>query len=182
MSGNEPMVKKNKALFLDRDGIINEDVRYAHLPEQIRFCSGIFDLCKAARDKGYLLVVVTNQAGVAKGHFSEEQVRVLHEWMAVQFAQRGVPVTAFYYCPYHKDGSVPQYRLDSDCRKPKPGMFLQASNDHAIDLTRSLMVGDKISDRIALPGLRCIVVKSGYTTEGYDVNSIDEVIPLLSAE
>lgn len=179
MSVNVVSAKKNKALFLDRDGIINEDVRYAHTPEQIRFCNGIFDLCRVARDKGYLIIVVTNQAGVAKGHFSEEQVRVLHAWMAKQFADRGVPVTAFYYCPYHKEGSIERYRQDSECRKPKPGMFIQASTEHGIDLSRSLMVGDKTSDRIALPELKCVIVKSDYTTEGYDVGSIAEVIPLL---
>jgi D-glycero-D-manno-heptose 1,7-bisphosphate phosphatase len=172
-------MEKNKALFLDRDGVVNEDVRYAHKPEQIRFCDGIFDLCEAALAKGYLLVVVTNQAGIAKGHFTEEEVRNIHQWIADRFASRGIRLTAFYYCPFHANGSVPEYRKDSACRKPKPGMFLEAAADHNIDLSASLMVGDKVSDRIELPGLRCIIVKSAYTTSGYDVASIREVIPLL---
>ena len=168
-----------KALFLDRDGIVNKDVRYAHRPDQIKFCDGIFDLCRNAREKGYLLIVVTNQAGVAKGYFTEDDVLTLHRWMAEQFAQRGVPVDGFYYCPYHKDGIVPKYRLDSDCRKPKPGMLLQAAREHGIDLNQSLMVGDKTSDRIELPGLRCVIVKSCYTTEEFDVESLSDVIPIL---
>ncbi|MBN1307238.1 MAG: HAD family hydrolase [Chitinispirillaceae bacterium] len=172
-------MRKNRALFLDRDGIINEDLRYVHKPEQIRFCDGVFDLCGAAVGKGYLLVVVTNQAGVAKGQFSEADVRVLHQWITEQFAARGITLTAFYYCPYHENGTIPHYRKDSDCRKPKPGMFTTAAADHNIDLSASLMVGDKSSDRILLPELRCIIVKSVYTTFGYDVASIREVIPLL---
>lgn len=173
------IMQKNKALFLDRDGIINEDVRYVHKPGQIRFCNGVFDLCKAAVEKGYLLVVVTNQAGVAKGHFSEGDVRVLHQWMTEQFAAKGITLTAIYYCPYHENGTIPEYRKDSDCRKPKPGMFIKAAADHNIDLSASLMVGDKTSDRILLPELKCIIVKSVYTTAGYDVTSIMDVIPLL---
>ena len=172
-------IPPKKALFLDRDGIINEDVRYAHRPDQIRFCSGIFDVCTAALAKGYILVVVTNQAGVAKGRFTEAHVRVLHQWMKEQFALRGIHITGFYYCPYHVNGSVPEYRMDSDCRKPKPGMLLQAAIDHGIDLSASVMVGDKISDRIELPGLKCIIVKSDYTVTGYDVDSLAGVIPLL---
>ncbi|MBN1757637.1 MAG: HAD family hydrolase [Chitinispirillaceae bacterium] len=168
-----------KALFLDRDGIINDDVRYAHKPEQIRFCDGIFKLCRTAREKGYLLLVMTNQAGVAKGHFTEEHVRALHEWMAGRFADRGVPITAFYYCPFHKDGVVERYRKDDTCRKPKPGMFLKAAQEHGIDLSRSLMIGDKASDRIELPELRSIIVRSVYTSGDFDVESLAEVIPML---
>ena len=172
-------MKLRKALFLDRDGIINEDVRYAHTPEQIRFCDGIFEFCRIALEKGYLLLVMTNQAGVAKGHFTEEQVVALHEWMAGQFADHDIPITAFYYCPYHKDGVVERYRRDDPCRKPKPGMFLRAAREYGIDLSRSLMIGDKTSDRIELPELRSVIVRSGYTTEGFDVESLTGVIPLL---
>ncbi len=173
------MMQKNKALFIDRDGIVNEDVRYAHKPEQIRFCPGIFELCKSALVKGYLLIIVTNQAGVAKGYFTEEDVQALHRWMSAQFAARGITITAFYYCPYHADGILPHYRKDADCRKPKPGMFIKAAADHNIDFAASLMVGDKVSDRILIPELRSLIVKSNYTTEGYDVESLIDVIQFL---
>jgi D-glycero-D-manno-heptose 1,7-bisphosphate phosphatase len=176
---NDSAMEKRKALFLDRDGIINEDVRYAHTPEQIRFCDGIFDLCHVAITKGYLLIVITNQAGIAKGYFSEDAVQSLHRWITEQFASRGIVITAFYYCPYHAKGTVPGYIVDSDCRKPKPGMFLQAAADYSIDFSKSLMVGDKASDRIQLPELRSVIVKSGYTPETYNVESIRAVIDLL---
>jgi len=169
----------NRALFLDRDGIINEDVRYPHLPEHIRFCEGIFDVCRTAAEKGYLLIVVTNQAGVAKGYYTEDDVVALHEWMREQFLLQGITITAFYYSPYHNDGTVEKYVRNSDCRKPNPGMVLRAAGDYDIDIARSLMVGDKESDRILLPELKSVIVKSNYTPEKYDVESLNDVIALL---
>jgi D-glycero-D-manno-heptose 1,7-bisphosphate phosphatase len=166
---------KKKALFLDRDGVINEDVAYVYRPDQIKFIPGIFDLCGKAASKGYCIIVVTNQAGVAKGYFTEEDVVSLHAWMSERFREHGITIAGFYYCPYHKNGIVEKYRIDSDCRKPAPGLFLKAAADFDIDLGCSLMVGDKKSDRIELPGLRCVIVKSCYTTEGFDVESLADV-------
>ena len=123
-----------KALFLDRDGIVNVDTKYLHKVEDVVFVDGIFELCKKAQIKGYIIVIVTNQAGVAKGYFSEDDVKVLHDWMIERFAEKGICISAVYYCPYHKDGIVEQYKKDSDCRKPKPGMFLQAAKEHDIDI------------------------------------------------
>lgn len=169
-----------KALFLDRDGIINEDTGYVHTPDQVVFCKGIFDLCRTAQERGYLLVVVTNQAGVAKGYFTEAVVEGLHHWMDEQFSAQGVTIHKFYYCPFHSNATVDAYRKDSDCRKPRPGMLLQAAEEFAIDLSRSFMVGDKPSDRIALQELRSIIIKSKYTAQGeYDVEHLEDVLPFL---
>jgi D-glycero-D-manno-heptose 1,7-bisphosphate phosphatase len=170
---------KNKALFLDRDGVINVDCAYPFKPEQIVFTEGIFNLCARAMEKKYLIVGVTNQAGVAKGRFKEEDVVALHAWMGERFQERGIKIAGFYYCPYHKDGTIEKYRLDSDCRKPNPGMFLQAEKDFDINREESLMVGDKNSDRIKLPGLKCIIIKSKYVPEGYDLESLKDVEGLL---
>lgn len=172
-------MKKSKALFLDRDGVINEDVKYPHLPEHIRFCEGIFALCEAAIAKGYLIIVVTNQAGVAKGYFSENDVILLHKWMSEQFKRKNIEITAFYYCPFHEKGTVEPYAIASEYRKPNPGMFLQAAKEYNIDITKSLMIGDKESDRIKLTGLRSIILKSGYTPEMFDIDSLQNVLPLL---
>lgn len=169
----------HKALFLDRDGIINCDCAYPHKPEQIIFVDGIFDLCKTALSRGYLLIVVTNQAGVAKGYFTEDDVRQLHEWMRQQFCERGISIQAFYYCPFHPEAKIEKYRKDSDCRKPAPGMILQAIDDFKIDINRSLMIGDKDSDRIELAGLRSVIVKSRYCPENYDVEDLAEIKLLL---
>ncbi|MCL2689286.1 MAG: HAD family hydrolase [Chitinispirillia bacterium] len=168
-----------KALFLDRDGVVNEDTRYPYKPEHIIFRDGIFDLCRLAVQRGYIIVVVTNQAGIAKGYFTEEDVKSLHVWMGERFIKEGAPVTAFYYCPYHPQGVIEQYRRSSDWRKPGPGIVLQAAKDHGIDLTKSLMVGDKHSDRIALKELTSVILKSDYVKIGYDIESLEEVYEYL---
>jgi D-glycero-D-manno-heptose 1,7-bisphosphate phosphatase len=170
---------KQKALFIDRDGIINEDTGYPHKPEHIRFRPEIFDICRLARQKGYLLIVITNQAGVAKGKFSEEDVRALNAWMKDQFKSRGIDIAAFYYCPHHKDGVIPEYARICNCRKPKPGMVEQALRDFSIDIPGSLVIGDKASDRIEMPDLRSIIVKSKYTGDLFDVEDIARIIGYL---
>jgi D-glycero-D-manno-heptose 1,7-bisphosphate phosphatase len=169
----------NKALFLDRDGVINKDVKYPHKPEQIVFTEGIFDLCRKAVERGYLLVVVTNQAGVAKGYFTEEDVRSLHAWMAAKFREQGIEIARFYYCPYHAKGVVAEYTRESPLRKPQPGMFRQAARDLDIDMRKSFIVGDKHSDRILLPALRSIIIKSDYSGDEYDVEELSDVAQFL---
>jgi D-glycero-D-manno-heptose 1,7-bisphosphate phosphatase len=169
-----------KALFLDRDGVINVDKAYPYKPEDIVFNEDVFDLCRKAIEKKYLIVVVTNQAGVAKGYFTEDDVIRLHDWMRGEFRKKGVEIAGFYYCPYHKNGTIEKYRMDSNCRKPRPGMFFQAAKDLDIFLSQSLMVGDKESDRIQIPGLKCIIIKSNYVPEGFDVENIKDVEGFLS--
>jgi D-glycero-D-manno-heptose 1,7-bisphosphate phosphatase len=141
--------------------------------------SRIFDICRAAQQKGYLLIVLTNQAGVAKGKFPEKDVQALNAWMKEQFKSRGIDIAAFYYCPHHKDGVIPEYSKVCNCRKPKPGMVEQALRDFSIDISESLVIGDKVSDRIEIPGLRSIIVKSKYTGDLFDVEDISCIIDYL---
>ena len=162
----------HKALFIDRDGIINEDTGYPFLPEQIRFNEAVFSLCRTAAQKNYLLIVITNQAGVAKGKFTEQDVTALHGWMTDEFKKHGITIAGFYYCPHHPDAAC-------NCRKPKPGMIEQAIKDFNIDVRDSFVIGDKPSDRIALPGLRSIIVKSGYTGDDYDIDDLAKVADYL---
>ena len=168
-------VISRKALFIDRDGIINEDTAYPHLPEQIHFNEAIFPLCREAAEKGYLLIVITNQAGVAKGKFGEQDVQALHRWMAEEFRNRGIDIARFYYCPHHAEAVRPEYRQTCNCRKPRPGMVEQAVKDFGIDVSLSLVIGDKTSDRIAIDGLKSIIVKSRYTGSDYDVETIADI-------
>jgi len=172
-------LQKKKALFLDRDGIINEDKEYPSKPDHIVFIPAVFNVCRAAVEKDYIIVVVTNQAGVAKGLFSETDVIALHDWMSGQFRQRGIIIAGFYYCPFHKNGTVEAYARDSFCRKPKPGMFLNAAKDLNIDLSRSIMIGDKHSDRIELPELKSYIIKSRYAVDNYDLESLEKAITIL---
>jgi histidinol phosphatase-like enzyme len=106
-------------------------------------------------------------------------VQALYHWMSEQFALRDIAITAFYYCPFHANGTVPEYRRDSDWRNPNPGMISNAAAQYNINLSESLMVGDRISDRIEFAGLRSIIIKSQHTTEEYDVTSIREVMSFL---
>jgi D-glycero-D-manno-heptose 1,7-bisphosphate phosphatase len=137
---------KNKALFLDRDGVINLDHAYVCSPQTFHFQEGIFELCRDAQKLDYLLLVVTNQAGIARGYYSESQFLAFTEWMVRQFEERQIRIDRVYYCPYHPTHGVGRYRFDSSDRKPKPGMLLRASADFDLDLTSSVLIGDQLSD------------------------------------
>lgn len=134
------------ALFLDRDGVINEEVGYLHKPEQVRWVAGIFDLCQTATDLGYKLVVVTNQAGIGRGLYTQSDFDALTAWMMQKFASRDTPLAAVYSCPYHPEHGLGDYKQEHEDRKPSPGMLLRAAHDLSLDLTRSILVGDRCSD------------------------------------
>ncbi|GAA5181629.1 D-glycero-alpha-D-manno-heptose-1,7-bisphosphate 7-phosphatase [Niveibacterium umoris] len=134
------------ALFLDRDGVINEDPGYVHRIDEVRFIPGIFELARAAVQAGYRIIVVTNQAGIGRGYFSEAQFQQLTVWMCEQFASAGAPLTAVYHCPHHPEHGIGEFRRDSHDRKPAPGMLLRARDEHGIALEDSLLIGDKPSD------------------------------------
>lgn len=135
----------SSALFLDRDGVINIDAGYVSDISSFKFIEGIFDLCRLARQLGYLIIVVTNQSGIGRGYFTENDYQTLTEWMRDRFAAEGAPLAAVYHCPYHPDG-IGVYRKQSDWRKPAPGMLLQAAADFSLDLSTSLLIGDSEHD------------------------------------
>ncbi|HGO5823213.1 TPA: D-glycero-beta-D-manno-heptose 1,7-bisphosphate 7-phosphatase [Mannheimia haemolytica] len=138
-----------KAIFLDRDGTINIDHGYVHQIDDFQFIEGVGKALKQLQDKGYLLVLVTNQSGIARGYFSETQFMQLTEWMDWSLDEDyGVVLDGIYYCPHHPEGKG-EYREDCDCRKPKDGMFTQAIQDLNIDPSQSYMVGDKLEDLLA---------------------------------
>lgn len=142
-----PKFRRKPALFLDRDGVINVDKGYTYKPQDLSFIDGIIEGIKAANENGYYVIVVTNQAGVARGFYSLEDVDIFHEHIANQLAQNGAFIDAFYSCPYHKDGNVPEYTIDNHPdRKPNPGMILKAFNDWQIDKEKSFLIGDKNHD------------------------------------
>jgi D-glycero-D-manno-heptose 1,7-bisphosphate phosphatase len=137
---------RNRALLLDRDGVINVERGYVHIRDDFEFQPGIFELCRAARDLGYLIVVVTNQAGIARGYYTEAAFLELTAWMVDRFAEQGIEVARVYHCPYHPVHGLGAYRYDSPDRKPKPGMILKARAELDLDLAASVLVGDKASD------------------------------------
>ena len=136
----------NRAVLLDRDGVINEDGSYLYRMEDIRFKEGIFEFCSTAQEKGYLLIVVTNQSGIARGFFSENDFLALTEWMTERFSEHGIFIQKVYYCPYHPQKGIGRYKVDSFDRKPNPGMVLKAKEEYELDLSKSILVGDKDSD------------------------------------
>ena len=148
-----------RALFLDRDGVINVNHGYVHRPEQMDFVPGIFDLCRAAVQRGYRLIVVTNQAGIGRGYYTEADFAAVTAWMCEQFAAQRAPLTAVYHCPFHPEHGVGEYKRESDWRKPGPGMLLAAAREHGLHLPDCLLVGDMESDVDAglSAGVGCVI-------------------------
>lgn len=177
---------RGRALFLDRDGVINVDTGYVHRPEQVQFVDGIFDVIAAANRAGFRVIVATNQSGIGRGLYTEEQFHALSKWMIEQCAEQGALIDRFYFCPFHPDHGVGRYRRASACRKPEPGMLLQAQREHDIDLSRSVLVGDRPTDIEA--GLRAGVgtllffAPHGSVAGATTVGALAEVLPYLRAE
>lgn len=136
----------NKAIFLDRDGTINVEKHYLHKIEDFEFLPGVMEGLKILQDAGFLLVVVTNQSGIGRGYYTEEDFAQLNEWMINELKDNGIHISRVYYCPHLPDAAIEKYRRDCECRKPKQGMFIQAMRDLDIDLGSSFAVGDKIRD------------------------------------
>jgi len=130
-----------KALFLDRDGVINIDRGHVFRSEDFEFTPGIFDLCKKYLDKQYLIIVVTNQARIARGVCTEADFMKLTDWMVEEFRRNGIQIAKVYHCPHHPDITGP-----CDCRKPNPGMLLKAVKDFNLDISQCILIGDKETD------------------------------------
>lgn len=137
---------KKKALFLDRDGVINVDHGYVSKIEDFEFIEGIFPLCRKAKELGYLIIVVTNQSGIGRGYYTEVDFHNLMNWVKQEFVRNGVEIDKVYYSPYHEVHGIGKYKQDSEDRKPKPGMILKARDELGIDLAKSILVGDKEKD------------------------------------
>ncbi|MEP7206517.1 MAG: HAD family hydrolase [Casimicrobiaceae bacterium] len=134
------------ALFLDRDGVINIDSGYVHTTDAFVFLTGIHDLCRRFQARNYRIVVVTNQAGIGRGLYSQAEFDALTAWMIERFADEGVRIDGVYACPYHPEHGRGDFLRDSFDRKPNPGMLLKARDDLGLDLDRSVLVGDRMSD------------------------------------
>lgn len=136
----------HKAIFLDRDGVINTDVPYVHEKDKIEFMDGIFDLCRAGKRDGYLVIIITNQAGIGHGYYTEEDFQSLMKWMLDVFKERSVIIDDIFYCPHHEEAVIPKYKKRCRSRKPAPGMIVDAAKKHNISLKNSILIGNNYSD------------------------------------
>ncbi len=168
----------NKALFLDRDGVINKEKNYLYKIEDFEFIDGVFETCRYFQEKGYLIIIITNQAGIARGKYSEDDFHKLNDWMLAEFSKKDVRISKVYYCPHH-----PDFSGECECRKPKPKMILDAQREFDLDLSQSILVGDKNSDIEA--GISAGIKSNFLITTGHEiknnkfnVNIIDNLIQI----
>ena len=160
-------MKKNAAVFLDRDGVINEEVGYLDHLDKLKVIPCAFEAIKLINDSGMKTVVISNQSGVARGMITEEFVKETNNYLQINLQKRGAYINNFYYCPHHPTEGEEPYRQICDCRKPAPGMFLTAARDLNINLKLSYMIGDRFLDIEAAKkaGVKGVLVKTGYGSE-----------------
>lgn len=137
------------ALFLDRDGVINVDTNFLYRPEECVLIDGIASLVRTANQHGYVTCVITNQSGIGRGFYTEQDFQILMQHIRVELQRDGARLDAVYFSPFHPIHGLGRYQRDTDCRKPAPGMLLRAAREHNLDLSRSLLVGDRCSDLLA---------------------------------
>lgn len=168
-AGRTQAVQPSRVIFLDRDGTMNVEVNYLHRPEDLVLIDGTAEAIRLFNEAGYWVAVVTNQAGVARGYYKEEDVEALHAYMNALLAQSGAHVDAFYYCPHHPEHGIGEYRIRCRCRKPEIGLFEQAEAalPGGIDKAGSYMIGDKLLDTEAGKryGVTSVLVGTGYGSE-----------------
>jgi len=157
-------MKKNISVFLDRDGTINEEVGYLDSLDKLKIIPSAYEAIKLINESGMKAVVISNQAGVARGLFTEDFVKITNEHLQTALRQKGAYIDNFYYCPHHPTEGIGIYLQQCNCRKPAPGMLFNAAQELNIDLARSYLVGDRFRDMIAAKkaGVKGILVKTGY--------------------
>lgn len=165
----------NRALFLDRDGVINEDYGYVHKIEDFHFREGIFDVCRAAHKARMKIIVVTNQAGIGRFLYSPDQYQHITGYMIDKFGESGINISGVYHCPYHAICGIGHFKSASYNRKPYPGMLVTACNEHSINPLLSIMIGDKNSDKSAASAIGIKIY-----LDATNANWIQEAIRVLS--
>jgi D-glycero-D-manno-heptose 1,7-bisphosphate phosphatase len=156
--------KLPSAILLDRDGVINREVNYLGRPQDLELIPGVVDAIASLNARSIPVLVVTNQAGVGRGYYTETDVDLVHDALQNLLALGGAKIDRFYYCPHHPTAGIGKYLKSCTCRKPEPGMLLQAAADYDLDLTQCYLVGDKTSDMISgwNAGCKTILVQTGY--------------------
>jgi len=167
-----------KVIFLDRDGVINEEVGYLHKIKDFKFINGVMDSCNYFLSLGYQIILVTNQSGIGRGLYKEEDFHIVNEWMLDNFRQEGIRILDVFFCPHGPDDNC-------HCRKPKPGLFINAKEKYDIDMKKSWMIGDKEADIEAANNAgisQTILVRSGHTINEEKTNASSTVDSILDAK
>ena len=177
----------HKALLLDRDGVVNIDHGYVGDIGRFTFMDGIFTLARHAVDRGFRVAVITNQAGIARGYFTEAAFLELSDWMRKMFLAQGVELAGIFHCPYHRSGKIERYARDSFWRKPNPGMILEAARRLDLDLSRSVFLGDQPTDMAAAQAAgvsrRIMMAEAGTPPESaatLTIRHLSDLIPHLA--
>ncbi len=164
----------NKAVFLDRDGTLNEDRNYLFRKEDFRYLPGVTEGLKRLSEMGFLLVIITNQSGIARGYYTEEDYKALNTWMLDDLASKGITIASVYHCPHYIKGTVKKYAVECSCRKPETGLFHRAASELDIDLDASFAVGDRLRDLSITgeTGARGILLTEDRVNEEFDTGKI----------
>jgi len=181
------------ALFLDRDGVINEEVGYLSRADDVRLVPGIVAVIRRARELGYRIVVITNQAGIGRGFYTEDDFHAVMRHLRSLLAADGADLDAVYFSPYHPVHGLGQYQRETECRKPAPGMLLRAAEEHGLDLSRSLLIGDRWTDiaagavagvpvRLLLNGTEDPTLSPSTPHSALRIDSLTEALPYLVAQ
>lgn len=165
----------DKIVFLDRDGTINVEKNYLYKPEEFEFIPGSEKAIQMLNENGYKVIVVTNQAGIARGYYGEEDVKFLHQYISEELAKQGAHIDEYLYCPHHPENGIGKYKCICSCRKPGTGMFEKVAERYEIDRNASWMVGDNVSDIQAGKnfGLKTILVSTGYGRKIMEEQQVD---------
>jgi D-glycero-D-manno-heptose 1,7-bisphosphate phosphatase len=158
------MTTRRPAVFFDRDGTLNEEVEFLSAPEQLRLIPGAGRAVRAVNENGFLAVVISNQSGIARGLFTEADLIPIHAKFRQELGANGARIDRIYYCPHHPTAGIPPYRVDCECRKPRPGMLRRAEEEMGVDLSGSYVIGDRTVDVLAgrNAGAKGILVLTGY--------------------
>ncbi len=173
-----------KACFLDRDGVLIVEKNYLCDIAEVELETGAAEAIKLLKGHGYMVIVISNQSGVARGYFSEEQVRKVNAHIDALLAVDKASIDDWFYCPHHPKGTIPEYAVDCQCRKPEPGMMLEAAEKHGIDLSKSFMIGDKMSDIETARNAGCadaVLVLTGHGGEHEDTEGVTSAANILAA-
>lgn len=156
-----------KAIFLDKDGTLIENIPYNVNPDLIQFCEGALEGLKILNQAGYQLFIITNQSGIARGYFLEDALKPVEGHLRKRLSEININLAGFYYCPHHPEGTISEFSIDCDCRKPQPGLLKKAAIEHHLNLSQSWLIGDILHDIEAgnLAGCRTILINNGNETE-----------------